>query len=324
MSDKTGSDPMTGTPGTPGTPVAPGLTGALARMGVVFQPEDGAGAGDTGAAGSAPAGGDGGGGGQPAAIPENWKETLPEELRNDPTVQRYGSVADMAKGLVHANGLIGRDKIPVPKDENETLSALRQLGAPESADEIKLQRPELPDNFPIDENLEGAFREKAAELGLLPQQAQALHEWFLSENANHFNALQSQVDEKRQEAEQALKQELGNAYDSKLNLARNAARNVGGEDFSAYLEQTGLGNDPNVIRFLVAVGEKMSEDGGDPGGGDRSSFALTPGEAQQKIAELQGDPNFMKQYQNRTAPGHGEAIQRMQQLFEAAYPGQTA
>src|SRR5687767_2069903 len=47
-------------------------------------------------------------------IPKNWKEALPEDLRNDPNMGPILDLESLTKSFIHSQKMIGRDKIPVP------------------------------------------------------------------------------------------------------------------------------------------------------------------------------------------------------------------
>ena len=59
-----------------------------------------------------------------------------------------------------------------------------------------------------------------------------------------------------QQAEALLKAEWGDKYDENIAIAQNTARNLGGETFQKYLDDTGLGNELDVIRGFYDIGKK--------------------------------------------------------------------
>ena len=48
-----------------------------------------------------------------------------------------------------------------------------------------------------------------------------------------------------------------------------------------------------------------------------------PEAAKAEIGKLQTDADFQKAYMNKDAPGHKEAVERMERLFKVAYPGKV-
>ena len=67
----------------------------------------------------------------------NWKDALPEDVKQDPSMQAIQTVDNLAKSYVNAQKMIGADKIIVPNkyaEENEWKDVFTKLGLPESPD----------------------------------------------------------------------------------------------------------------------------------------------------------------------------------------------
>ena len=251
---------------------------------------------------------------------EDWKAALPQDLRDDPTVARLGSVADAMKMLVHAQRLVGRDRVAIPGADapEEDWNALHdRLGRPERPEDYDLALPEgAPGDVPVDEALAGRFREQAHRLGLLPRQVQGLYAWFMGEQAQGAEVAASAAEE----AGATLRREWGASYARNLDAARRAGRMLGGETLLKHLDDSGIGNDPQVIRALARAGRLLAEADA-PEAGAADGFAPIGEAARGEIARLQGDAAFMAAYRDRQHPDHGSAMSRMRGLFEAAYPG---
>jgi len=106
-------------------------------------------------------------------------DLLPEDLRSDPSLQPFKDVPELAKSFVHAQRMIGMEKLPVPgpnaTDEDWNV-VYDKLGRPEAPDKYELPAP--PEGFELDPEMASAFRETAHKLGLLPQQAAGLFDWY--------------------------------------------------------------------------------------------------------------------------------------------------
>ena len=100
----------------------------------------------------------------------NFKDLIPEGFKEEKSLENFNSMEDLVKSYLHAQKLVGQDKIPVPnkhatdEDWNEVFS---KLGAPDSPEGYKynLKDQEL-DSQQISE-----FNKAAHKLGLLPKQA---------------------------------------------------------------------------------------------------------------------------------------------------------
>ena len=110
---------------------------------------------------------------------EDWKTSIPEELQNDPSLADIKDVASLAKGYVHAQHLVGSDKVVIPSREanQEELDAFyNKLGRPETADGYEVPKENMPE-IATDGEMQGKFFEEAHRIGLNNQQAAALVRW---------------------------------------------------------------------------------------------------------------------------------------------------
>jgi len=256
----------------------------------------------------------------PAMEADDWKAGLPDNLRDDPTIARLSSVADGMKMLVHAQRMVGRDKVALPgadAPEEDWAAVYDRLGRPASPEDYDLALPEgAPEGLAVDEQLTGRFREQAHKLGLLPAQVQGLYAWFTGEQAQGADA----AGQAAEAAGTELRKEWGAAYGRNLDEARRAGRVLGGEALLKHLDESGIGNDPQVIRALARAGRLLAEADA-PEAGAADGFTRSGETARNEIARLQGDSGFMAAYRDRLHPDHGGAMSRMRGLFEAAYPG---
>lgn len=253
--------------------------------------------------------GDGG-----TTAPEDWKAGLPDDLRADPSLESIKDIPGLAKSYVNAQKLIGRDKIPMPKDESDPLweDVYKRLGRPDTPDSYEFVKPEgLPD---YDEASEKAFKEQAHKLGLSAKQAKGLFEWYGATSLEKFNAMNETQKATLEQGLSALKTEWGQAYADKVAQAQKAVGFYGDDELKGFLNDTGLGNHPAMVKLFAKLGSGLKEDGlrGTQGAN------LTPADAQSKINAILQDPNHP--YHDRYKPGHKEAIEEVLRLHEAAAP----
>ena len=313
----------------------------------IMQPSDG-GAGDGGAgAGDAPSGGG------PSTLlgtppettttaapptttpptsvtPENWKSFLDAEYQEANSIKEAKSINDLAKQLVSAQSLIGRDKVVLP-GENATPEELgefyNKLGRPEEAtgyvfDLKNMQLPEgLPEDFALDQEEVEAFRKDAHELGVSKKAAEQLFQRYVGRQANALLSAQQLGDQRFERNVQSLKQKFGDAYDQNVQAANAVLNKIeGGKEFMELMNNTGLGADPAVINALYQFARAFGDDFV-TGGGGGASFIKSPAEAKAEIAALQNDKDFMKKYYTADDPNHKAAVSRMEDLFKLASAG---
>lgn len=150
--------------------------------------------------------------------------------------------------------------IPLPREGKWTPEALKALGVPDKPDGYQLQRPQLPAGMPYDESFEQEMRAAAHGLGLAPWQVQGMLDRYAGYAGRQFGDIGKLSEQARVSAESELQREWGNAYAAKLSHAKRTVATFGGESAVAELNQSGLGNNPALIRMLAAVGEAMGED----------------------------------------------------------------
>ena len=54
-----------------------------------------------------------------AGEPQQWYSSLSEEYRNHPSIQKFSDANGLAKSYLSLESLMGRDKVPVPKGEDD-------------------------------------------------------------------------------------------------------------------------------------------------------------------------------------------------------------
>jgi len=148
------------------------------------------------------------------------------------------------------------DKSQEPDDKSQEPDA---PDIPESPDGYDLQ---VPEGMTPDQELLTQFKGMAHELKLSNDQAQKLVEF----EAARVKAQNESLGQQLNEWNEQIKQEWGNKYDENLAAGKRAleAYDKNGE-VSHLLFQTGMGSNPAVCNFLVAIGKDLGE-GGSPQG----------------------------------------------------------
>lgn len=288
------------------------LLGAILKRAMFFQDDGGDGGGDGGD------GGDGGSGSGGVAL-KDWKATLPPEIKDHPSLAAINTPADMAKSYIHGQSLIGREKIPVPPKDGATPEdwglVFDRLGRPSSADGYVIPNDiQIPEGMPFDTEVVKAFTAKAHEIGLLPQQVDAIYRWYMDNNINSFAQMLAARDEAKTKAETDMRMKLGKAFNEKMALTQKVvAKFAGDEQTLSFFEEHG--NDPRLINFVMAIGEKFGEDvlSGIPKG-----LTKTPEEAQAEINKIMA--NKTHPYWDEKSPEHAEAVRYMEALHNMLHP----
>lgn len=254
---------------------------------------------------------------------QDWRSGLDPTIKNHPSLQNFKAPGDLAKSWVEAQKLIGRDKIPVPGEKatkEDWDMVFERLGRPKDKDGYEIPELQLPEGYPApSKEFMEEFKGKALELGMLPAQVNGLYKWFMDQQVNEFNQFGEQRKNQRGEAENALRKMWGKAFEQNFTIAEQAVNKYGTESFVNKLKQTGLNNDPDMIKFIADMAKNMSEDkiAGKPQG-----MTLSPEEAVAKIAQMKAEAmgNPKHPMNNKHHPEHELWLAQWKAAHEMAFP----
>ena len=71
----------------------------------------------------------------------SWKNTISEQFRNDPSIEKFTEIDALAKSYINATKMIGQDKVAIPNNnstDDQWNEVYDKLGRPESADKYAL------------------------------------------------------------------------------------------------------------------------------------------------------------------------------------------
>lgn len=272
-------------------------------------------------------GGAGGGGAPPAAptttttptgdqtqmqkvVSDGWMKGVDEEFANDPIMKAVPDVPTLVKNYVNAQRMIGKKGFVLP-DNNAAPERWKELYQALGGPAQDAYKYDLPKEHGLDEDFIKNFNKLAFENNILPHQAKALMDYYASEVRKEDEALIQARTEARSKAEATLKQEWGEGFDKKLHQAKAALKLFGDEQMSQFLEETGLGNEPAMVRFLAKLGENLKEDTFKSEA--VGHLGVTKEEAQIEINSTMAD--LKGAYFNSAHPDHKRVVDRMNKLF---------
>ena len=225
---------------------------------------------------------------------DKWYSSLPEDLRDNPNIQKFKGPEGLAKSYLELSTLLGHEKVPIPKDEND-LAAIAHLdkvrGVPEDPKGYELKAPEAPQGleemtFGMDE-----FKAFAHKHKLTPAQAQGVMNDYTEMLGNIQKQSQDGYVESIKQTKNELMKEWGLAYDTKVKLAQSVMNKFAGskEEFDAINAK--IGADPVALKWLAKVGDNFKEGSLGDMGSHTSSFTKTPAEAKGEYDKIMNDPN---------------------------------
>lgn len=208
----------------------------------------------------------GGDGDRGSGDPE-WLSGLSEELRGEATFGRYATIDDMARAHLELRSKLsnGGGDVLTPPAEGEDITAWdgwTALGAPDSVEDVTIERPEMPDGLPYNEEREKAFLARAVEQRYPPHVIQDVVNLAAEEARAEHEAIVAHRAEQRRQLDRAIDGEWGSGEtrDENLDLARRASKFFGlTTSDNTTIEEQLQGGGFALVKKMAAIGKVLSE-----------------------------------------------------------------
>jgi len=242
----------------------------------------------------------------------DWKVNLSDDVKADKSLENIKDINALAKSYIHAQKMVGSDKIPVPNKyatEDDWNAVYEKLGRPKTADGYKF---DLPQDKQVDEVSLKEFSSQAHKLGLLPGQAQGMVKFYNEITAKSLQDADSKALAARETSTKELKQEWGQAFDQKVSQAATLAKSVGATELldTNLADGTKLGDHPVMIKAFAELANKMGEDSIVQASGPTY---LTPNQIEKQIGELTQTDSA---YWDKHHPNHQASVDEVLALRE--------
>jgi hypothetical protein len=272
----------------------------------------GAPAGDPGAAAAAAATA------APAApVVEGPPEWLPPKYWDGE--KKSARYEELGRGYQSLEKFLGSEKVPVPTnwdDQEQVERWYKAGGRPEKPDDYEFKRPDkLPDDLPYDEETEKNFRTWAHVNGFSKKQASNMYENYVKTQLDRHTAWQEGQRRMRGELEEKLVREHGGNIEAVRQRAFSVMQQYADGEFRQYLDQTGLGNDPRMVRFLANVAKAQ---GGETRLQGKPAASANPLDMQKQISDFRSKHNAA--LMSKTHPDHDLRVREFEAMFRDAYP----
>ena len=243
---------------------------------------------------------------------QDWKSTLSEDLRNDPTLKNFKDVESLAKTVVHQQKQMG-NRIPIPKTPEEHMEVYNKLGRPETADKYEVAVPETHTEY-IGEDQINQFKNVAHNIGLNNEQVKQLIDFQVKNIDAQAQRYQTDIAVQKQHTEESLKKEWGHEYDINVRNARRALQVYGDPEITELMNGE-AGNIPAVVKMFARLGKDVTEDMAQ--NTQNNNLATSPLDAQQEITDIMDDGEHP--YHNGKHREHLQAVEHMRQLHEKVF-----
>jgi hypothetical protein len=242
----------------------------------------------------------------------DWKSSLPDDLRNDPTLSNFKDVESLAKTVVHQQKQMG-NRIPIPKDEDGFKELYGKLGRPDDPSAYETKVPEDLQSY-FGENELSQFKQVAHDIGLNQKQVDALINYQAGAIQHNLENEPAVLATQKEETEDFLKKEWGVDYSKNIRAAQRALQ-VYGDDEIMELMNTSAGNHPAVIKLFSKLGAEVTEDMTQ--NTQNNTLAANRLDAQDEISSTFANANHP--YFKADHPDHKSAVERMRQLMEKVH-----
>jgi len=262
------------------------------------------------------------GGTPPAPAPDAWYASADDTTKG--FIQNKGwksplEVIDGYRNLEKHVGVPAEKILRLPDEgaDKATMDAFYgKLGRPAEAKQYEIKMPETGGDPAFAEWAKGVFHE----IGLSGKQASALADKWNEYGAGLMTKQGEALKASQAEAAGKLKAELGAAFDKSMDVIDNVAKtfSMGEKELAAL--RTVLGP-YETAKFLLKLGEGLGEDKFVSGGARQTGFdAMTPGQAQARMAQLKADKEWTARYLKNGVQEKAE----MERLMKFAYPSEAA
>lgn len=239
---------------------------------------------------------------QAPALPEGaiysdgrFRDALPDDLKSNTALAKITNVEHLTRSFISAQKMIGKDpdrivELPGADDADGRRAVLERLGLPKDTTGYKLEAPQGTPEFLAPKGpLAEAFTGAAHKLGILPDQAAGVYQWFAGAMSETAKAQAAKEDEAHAENVRSLQAKYGAAFDQTIAAANFAVDKLGGDELRELIDSKGLGTHPLIVGAFSQIGKLLAEDsvGDGKGGGNPFTGALSPDEARSKARELQ-------------------------------------
>jgi hypothetical protein len=195
----------------------------------------------------------------PPPVVDDWRSGLPEDIRGAAELQKYTSVADLAKGHVNQAKLVGAKtdgmvKVPGKDAKPEEIAAFqRAIGVPESAEKYDLEPIK---SLQMDESRVKDFLGFAHKIGLPNEQVTAI----ISRAVEWEQRALRQKHEQYLTGQDALADEWGSSvFDRRSQDVDRLIKAFAPSEWIDHMTATKEISHPGLIKFLAPIAAQFRE-----------------------------------------------------------------
>lgn len=201
------------------------------------------------------------------------------------------------------------DQIIIGADitDEDRSRVYERLGRPPSPDKYDLNGI-VPDKY--NHSLVDKFKEKAFENGMSNEGVRNMANWYKEVEVAHQENINKQRAQQAEYWKLELQRDFGTKFDENIKYARKGLDAYTDKAFRQYMDESGLGNNPALVKAFAKIGRELSEDKLVQ---SETANRLVQDEQlrRSEILRLRSDKQFMDKYRR----GDPAAVQRLNSLY---------
>jgi hypothetical protein len=177
--------------------------------------------------------------------------------------RKIDDLANYALGLEDKVSNIPENAVYIPGEkatDDEKTAFYKAYGVPEGVDGYKKIDTGLDPGVDFTEEDLSSLAKMALEEKFKPGQHEAVQKWLVSSVKEKLTKRNEAIKVEKAKLTEGFKETWGEDYKVNFDAMTKATEHFGGEEFKVYLNESGLGNFPKVIEFLVEKGLSLQDD----------------------------------------------------------------
>lgn len=240
----------------------------------------------------------------------SFVDSLPDDLRSDPTISRYKTAEDLARAHKELRSKTGWDPsevVRLPKDgatDADYAPIYKALGRPDDGTGYEVPSVE---GFKFNDGFVESMKQAAFETGLGKKQFENLMKRTGEYHKTQMLLQQNNASDQEKAVEEELKRSWGESYEENQKFVKLAQDHFG-KDQKKYLT--------HLMNTLVDFGKTLQEDSAITAGfAEGTDIPTNAASARKELDMLKKAPDFMEK--RRKDP---EFNQRVTRLYQFAHP----
>lgn len=242
---------------------------------------------------------------------------LPEEYKDNPSVNKFPNVQEALKSYIELEKFIG-SSVRIPDGSNPELleKFYNKIGRPETPDAYKIElSDEVKGIYNIESEEHKSFLKSVHAAGLTNKQADSIIQWYIQQESEKAKGLQQEQIAAKETLEKVwgadkYQEKIGN-----INKTLSEYQKVYGKESMDKLIKD-FGRNPALVGILDDLANVVLSSGGEdqtPQPKGPQNYGMTVQQAYDRIAEIKKSDDF-KNEKNR---GHDAAVLEMHKAYEA-------